>query len=317
MTSFSSTILDQPSWTFSVFCVIDEATLALDSESEVVVQEAWDKLLVGHKRTTIVIAHRLSTIRNDDLIAVISGGKVAEIGSHYQLMVFESGHYRTLIERQYGNDQPVSDSGRTNTTSDLSGLSSRSSSTLSLESLGVEDDVEEPQLEFRNVTFSNPSRPSKNVMSGFNLRIKKGETIALVGQSGGGKSTTVSLIERFYDPNNGAHLYQSVDIRELNTAWLRDQAGYVGQEPTLFNDTIANNIAYGCKDSTRETIEEAARLANAHDFIMSFPNGYDTSVGDRGTQLSGGQKQRIAIGKSHVHIVQHSGFVLFILMNLN
>ena len=136
--------------------LLDEATSALDSESEVVVQEALDKLLVGHQRTTIVIAHRLSTIRNADVIAVISGGKVIEKGSHDELMSSEKGQYRALVERQYGSDVDSSTiSNRTPSTGDLSGLSnSRASSLLSLESLVDEQERKVSQLEFRNVTIS-------------------------------------------------------------------------------------------------------------------------------------------------------------------
>ena len=140
-------------------------------------------------------------------------------------------------------------------------------------------------------------------------------------RSGGGKSTTVALIERFYDPLEGTVEYLGHDIRSLNLKWYRDQigkrdivfetfdinldlivvfSGYVGQEPTLFNETIANNIAYGAANATIDDIMEAAKQANAHDFIMSFPEGYNTPVGERGTQLSGGQKQRIAIARALV-----------------
>lgn len=115
--------------------------------------------------------------------------------------------------------------------------------------------------------------------------------------SGGGKSTTVALIERFYDPLEGSVTLDGIDIKEFNVAYLRSLIGYVGQEPTLFATTIAGNIRYGRPDATQEEIEAAARSANAHDFIASFPDGYDTQVGDKGAQLSGGQKQRIAIAR--------------------
>ena len=115
--------------------------------------------------------------------------------------------------------------------------------------------------------------------------------------SGGGKSTTVALIERFYDPLEGSVRLDGIDIKELNVAYLRSLIGYVGQEPTLFATTVAGNIKYGKPNATQEEIEAAARSANAHDFITSFPDGYDTQVGDKGAQLSGGQKQRIAIAR--------------------
>jgi len=152
----------------------------------------------------------------------------------------------------------------------------------------------------RNVSFAYPTRPNKKVFDGFSLNIRSGETIALVGPSGGGKSTTVSLIERFYDISEGRIEYRGVDIKDLNLSWYRDQIGYVGQEPTLFNTTIAENIAYGYPGATRKQIEEAAKQANIHSTIVEFPDGYDTEVGERGTQLSGGQKQRVAIARALV-----------------
>ncbi|KAJ1441011.1 P-loop containing nucleoside triphosphate hydrolase, partial [Sesbania bispinosa] len=124
-------------------------------------------------------------------------------------------------------------------------------------------------------------------------------TIALVGESGCGKSTIISLLERFYNPSSGHILLDGVDIREFRLSWLRQQMGLVGQEPILFNESIRANIAYGKEGgSTEDEIIAAAQAANAHRFISSLPNGYDTSVGERGTQLSGGQKQRIAIARA-------------------
>ena len=109
-------------------------------------------------------------------------------------------------------------------------------------------------------------------------------------QSGGGKSTTIGLIERFYDPDFGRIEFEGVDIRDLNTSWYRDQIGIVQQEPTLFSGTIAKNIAYGYPGATKEQIQAASVAANAHEFIMSFPRGYDTDVGEGGKALSGWQK---------------------------
>ena len=107
------------------------------------------------------------------------------------------------------------------------------------------------------------------------------------------KSTTIALIERFYDPNQGSLEFEGVDLKDLNIGWYRDQIGIVSQEPTLFNGTIGRNIAYGFPNASQEDIEKAAIAANAHDFIKSFPKGYKTEVGEGGAQLSGGQKQRI------------------------
>ncbi|KAG2775738.1 ABC transporter B family member 3 [Phytophthora cactorum] len=144
-----------------------------------------------------------------------------------------------------------------------------------------------------------PTRPEITVLKNYNLTIEAGQTVAFCGPSGGGKSTGVSLIERFYDPIEGQVLLDGVDTKELNLNWLRSQIGLVGQEPTLFIGTIAENIAYGLTEKpTQQEIEEAAKMANAHGFITKFPDGYDTQVGMKGEQLSGGQKQRIAIARA-------------------
>jgi len=121
----------------------------------------------------------------------------------------------------------------------------------------------------------------------------------LVGESGSGKSTVISLLERFYDPNSGRILLDGVDLKTFGLSWLRQQMGLVGQEPILFNESIRANIAYGKEGgATEDEIIAAANAANAHNFISSLPGGYNTSVGERGTQLSGGQKQRIAIARA-------------------
>ncbi|KAG6577939.1 ATP-binding Cassette (ABC) superfamily [Phytophthora cinnamomi] len=155
------------------------------------------------------------------------------------------------------------------------------------------------KIEFKNILFRYPTRPEVTVLRNYNLTIEAGQTVAFCGPSGGGKSTGVSLIERFYDPVDGQVLLDGVDTKELNLNWLRSQIGLVGQEPTLFIGTIAENIAYGLTDKpTQQDIEEAAKMANAHGFITKFPDGYDTQVGMKGEQLSGGQKQRIAIARA-------------------
>lgn len=155
-------------------------------------------------------------------------------------------------------------------------------------------------IEFKDVGFVYPTRPSVQVLQKLNIGVEQGKTLALVGSSGCGKSTTVQLIERFYDPDSGSVMLDGVDIRELNIAWLRSQIGIVSQEPMLFDTSIKENIAYG--DNERQVpmpeIIEAARKANIHSFIESLPEGYDTNVGEKGAQLSGGQKQRIAIARA-------------------
>uniref|UniRef100_A0A0E0L5B3 MDR-like ABC transporter n=1 Tax=Oryza punctata TaxID=4537 RepID=A0A0E0L5B3_ORYPU len=156
-------------------------------------------------------------------------------------------------------------------------------------------------IEFTHISFRYPSRPDVQIFSDFTLSIPSGKTVALVGQSGSGKSTAIALLERFYDPDSGVILLDGVEIKKLEICWLRDQMGLVSQEPVLFNDTIHANIAYGKnEDVTEEEIVAAAKAANAHEFISSMQQGYSTSVGERGTQLAGGQKQRIAIARAIV-----------------
>jgi ATP-binding cassette subfamily B (MDR/TAP) protein 1 len=123
-------------------------------------------------------------------------------------------------------------------------------------------------------------------------------TVALVGGSGSGKSTVVALIERFYDPSKGAVLLDGINIKDLQLKWMRSQIGLVSQEPALFATTIKENILFGKEGATHEEVIEAAKAANAHNFISSLPKGYDTQVGEKGVQMSGGQKQRIAIARA-------------------
>jgi ATP-binding cassette subfamily B (MDR/TAP) protein 1 len=154
------------------------------------------------------------------------------------------------------------------------------------------------RVRFEHVAFRYPSRPDARIYTDFDLTIEPGTTCALVGGSGSGKSTAVQLLERFYDPDAGRVLLDGVDLRALQLRWLRQHIGLVGQEPTLFDGTIAQNIAYGRPDASREEIEDAARKANAHTFVAAFPDGFETRVGQGGGQLSGGQKQRIAIARA-------------------
>ncbi|XP_050381608.1 ABC transporter B family member 1 [Argentina anserina] len=153
-------------------------------------------------------------------------------------------------------------------------------------------------VELKNVDFSYPSRQDVRILNNFSLNVPAGKTIALVGSSGSGKSTVVSLIERFYDPSSGQVLLDGYDIKTLKLQWLRQQIGLVSQEPALFATTIKENILLGRPDADQVEIEEAARVANAHSFIVKLPDGFDTQVGERGVQLSGGQKQRIAIARA-------------------
>uniref|UniRef100_A0A8D2Q945 ABC-type xenobiotic transporter n=1 Tax=Varanus komodoensis TaxID=61221 RepID=A0A8D2Q945_VARKO len=163
---------------------------------------------------------------------------------------------------------------------------------------GFKPDKLRGEIEFKNISFSYPSRPDAQVLKGLNLKIQPGKTIAVVGSSGCGKSTTIQLLQRFYDPVEGQVTIDGHDIRTLNIKWLRENIGIVSQEPVLFGTTIAGNIRYGREDITDAEIEQAAKEANAYDFISKLPDRFNTMVGERGAQLSGGQKQRIAIARA-------------------
>lgn len=152
------------------------------------------------------------------------------------------------------------------------------------------------EIEFRNVRFSYNS--DTEVLHGINFKVKKGQTIALVGQSGSGKSTIVDLIPRFYDVTDGEILIDGKNIRDYKLKQLRNLMGYVNQVPILFNDTIYNNITLGQEGISKEDVERAARIANAYDFIMETEKGFDTNIGDGGCKLSGGQRQRISIARA-------------------
>ncbi|CAM5112321.1 unnamed protein product [Natator depressus] len=165
---------------------------------------------------------------------------------------------------------------------------------------GYKPDHIQGNLEFHNVYFNYPSRQDVKVLKGLNLKVNCGQTVALVGSSGCGKSTTVQLIQRFYDPEKGMITIDGHDIKTLNLRYLREIIGVVNQEPVLFATTIAENIRYGREDVTMEEIEKAVKEANAYDFIMKLPDKFETIVGERGAQLSGGQKQRIAIARALV-----------------
>ncbi|KAJ4841170.1 hypothetical protein Tsubulata_030195, partial [Turnera subulata] len=154
------------------------------------------------------------------------------------------------------------------------------------------------EIEFREVHFSYPSRPDTPILQGFNLKVHAGKTVALVGGSGSGKSTVISLLERYYDPVQGSILLDGRKIEELQLQWLRSQMGLVNQEPALFATSIKENILFGKEGASVELVETAAMAANAHDFILKLPDGYETQVGQLGIQLSGGQKQRIAIARA-------------------
>ncbi|ETN10611.1 hypothetical protein PPTG_10723, partial [Phytophthora nicotianae INRA-310] len=156
------------------------------------------------------------------------------------------------------------------------------------------------RIQATGVNFTYPSRPDVQILNDYNVTIEPGQTVAFVGASGGGKSTLISLLERFYDPQEGSILLDGRDVKTLNVKWLRSQIGLVSQEPVLFATTIFENIAAGGNEISRDQVMAAAKLANAHNFIMSLPEQYDTLVGEKGVSLSGGQKQRVAIARAIV-----------------
>ncbi|CAL4996761.1 unnamed protein product [Urochloa decumbens] len=177
--------------------------------------------------------------------------------------------------------------------------------TLDRETQIVPDKPENPskgwligRTEFQDVQFNYLSRPEVTILDGFNLLIEPGQRVALVGPSGAGKSSVLALILRFYDPYGGRVLIDNKNIRDYNLRWLRKQIGLVQQEPILFNISIRDNISYGSEGTSETEIIEAAMKANIHEFISGLPEGYDTVVGEKGSQLSGGQKQRIAIART-------------------
>ncbi|KAG6608771.1 Multidrug resistance protein ABC Superfamily [Phytophthora cinnamomi] len=179
-------------------------------------------------------------------------------------------------------------------------LDTKSDIDASKEEVGEKPDSCAGRIQALNVNFTYPSRPDVQILNDYNVTIEPGQTVAFVGASGGGKSTLIALLERFYDPNSGSILLDGRDIKTLNVKWLRSQIGLVSQEPVLFATTIFENIAAGGEGITREQVVAAAKLANAHTFIMSLPEQYDTLVGEKGVSLSGGQKQRVAIARAIV-----------------
>lgn len=160
------------------------------------------------------------------------------------------------------------------------------------------EEVLQGNIKLEDVQFAYPVNRNCLVLKGLTMEALKGKMVALVGSSGCGKSTVIQLIERFYDPISGKVMYDNTDVRYLNLYNIRNQIALVSQEPVLFNYSIRENIAYGLNDISQREIEEAAKQANAHDFIMKMKNGYDTVVGENGAHLSGGQKQRIAIARA-------------------
>ena len=156
----------------------------------------------------------------------------------------------------------------------------------------------EQQIEYRNLSFAYRKGESGYVLRSINIKVEKGKTIALVGQSGSGKTTLADLLPRFYDPTEGEILIDGKDIRTVKIKDLRSLLGVVNQESILFNDTVYHNIAFGMSNASEEEVINAAKIANAHDFIMEMPEHYQTNIGDRGSKLSGGQRQRLSIARA-------------------
>ena len=179
-----------------------------------------------------------------------------------------------------------------------------------VELLNIDDTVNDPveavsppsswsgEITFRNITFAYPTRADETTLSNINLKIKPGETIALVGPSGAGKSTFIQLLQRFYDPDQGEIFLDGIDIKTMNRLEFRKSIALVPQDPVIFATTVMENIRFGNPGANDEEIYEAARSAAAHDFISDLPKGYSTYVGERGVMLSGGQKQRVAIARA-------------------
>ena len=159
----------------------------------------------------------------------------------------------------------------------------------------------EGEIEFKNVTFAYPLKPDVNVLRNLSTKIEKGKVVAIVGHSGSGKTTISNLIQRFYDPNDGAITIDGIDLRDFNLAWLRRTIGFVAQEPTLYSTTIEDNVTYGVTEYTMEEFQKVCELSNIDKFVSDkslFPSGYKTLVGEKGARVSGGQKQRIAIARA-------------------
>ena len=165
---------------------------------------------------------------------------------------------------------------------------------------GVRTEDCKGKIEFKNVSFSYPGATGRAVLSGIDLTVEPGETVAVIGATGCGKSTLAALIPRFYDPTEGEVLIDGINVKEYDLDALRENIGYVMQKSELFSDTVENNIMWGKADATPEEIREAARIAQADDFVSAMPDGYGTYIAEKGASLSGGQKQRLSIARAMV-----------------
>ena len=257
------------------------------------------------KNTRVAIrqssAHPVSELLGSVMIAIVLwfGGTLI-LGDH---AVIDAPSFMAYMAILYSVIQPIKDLSKA-AYSIPKGLASMDRINVILD---AENNIAEPSrpvslksfeksIEFRNVHFRYES--GREVLHGIDLTIPKGHNVAIVGASGAGKSTLADLIPRFYDPEEGSISIDGIDIRDVSTRDLRALMGNVNQDPILFNDTIFNNIAFGVENATMEQVVAAAKIANAHEFIITKPEGYDTCIGDRGVMLSGGQRQRISIARA-------------------
>lgn len=257
------------------------------------------------KNTRVAIrqssAHPVSELLGSVMIAIVLwfGGTLI-LGDH---AVIDAPSFMAYMAILYSVIQPIKDLSKA-AYSIPKGLASMDRINVILD---AENNIAEPSrpvslksfeksIEFRNVHFRYES--GREVLHGIDLTIPKGHNVAIVGASGAGKSTLADLIPRFYDPDEGSISIDGIDIRDVSTRDLRALMGNVNQDPILFNDTIFNNIAFGVENAAMEQVVAAAKIANAHEFIITKPEGYDTCIGDRGVMLSGGQRQRISIARA-------------------
>lgn len=257
------------------------------------------------KNTRVAIrqssAHPVSELLSSVMIAIVLwfGGTLI-LGDH---AVIDAPSFMAYMAILYSVIQPIKDLSKA-AYSIPKGLASMDRINVILD---AENNIAEPSrpvslksfeksIEFRNVHFRYES--GREVLHGIDLTIPKGHNVAIVGASGAGKSTLADLIPRFYDPDEGSISIDGIDIRDVSTRDLRALMGNVNQDPILFNDTIFNNIAFGVENATMEQVVAAAKITNAHEFIITKPEGYDTCIGDRGVMLSGGQRQRISIARA-------------------
>ena len=257
------------------------------------------------KNTRVAIrqasAHPVSELLGSVMIAIVLwfGGTLI-LGEH---AVIDAPSFMAYMAILYSVIQPIKDLSKA-AYGIPKGLASMERINVILD---AKNDIAEPAnpvsiksfnsgIEFRDVHFRYES--GREILHGINLTIPKGHNVAIVGASGAGKSTLVDLIPRFYDPSEGSIRIDGIDIRDVSTRDLRSLMGNVNQDPILFNDTIFNNIAFGVENATMEQVVAAAKIANAHEFIITKPEGYDTCIGDRGVMLSGGQRQRISIARA-------------------